>query len=80
MKADGMRRPFTWEKREESRERRWVTVKKGFGRWRKSILFIQKIFAEWSGNDGMMKPYTYMNKVYTRDLIEGNKSIIYIYI
>lgn len=44
------------------------------------IVYLENICRGWSGNDGIVKSYTYMNKVYTRDLIEGNKSIIYIYI
>lgn len=35
------------------------------------IVYLENICGGWSGNDGMVKPYTNANKVHTRDLIGG---------
>lgn len=35
------------------------------------IVYLENICGGWSGNDGMVKPYTYTNKEFICDLIGG---------
>lgn len=42
------------------------------------IVYLENICGGWSGNDGMVKPYTYTNKEFICDLIGGEKYFYYI--